>query len=153
MSLILQKGAAMVKILTRRQHAVATAVGVLAVFEAVVFFLGALLHLGVQIPVGFGVVMEPRILPAAIVEGLIGLFCTVSAYAVLAHRSWAWMAAIVAHAGAVAGILLGMIALAIGAGPRTELNDIYHRVMLLVAVTALILLLTPSAKAALGRRN
>jgi hypothetical protein len=44
-----------------------------------------------------------------------------------------------------------MAALAVGAGPSTGLNDIYHRVMLAALAAGLVLLLTPVGRAALGR--
>jgi hypothetical protein len=37
---------------TRRRATLATAVGILAVLYAITFLLGALLHLGVQVPLG-----------------------------------------------------------------------------------------------------
>jgi hypothetical protein len=135
----------------QRQGAVATVVKVLVVFGAVTFLLAALVHLGARIPLGFAVISEPVIIPAAIVEGLAGLGLAVSAYALLTLRSWAWSAAIAANAFALGGVLLGMLALAAGRGPRTELNDVYHRVMVVVLLAGLVLLSTPSARAALGR--
>jgi hypothetical protein len=51
----------------------------------------------------------------------------------------------------VAGVLLGITALALGLGPSTEANTIYHRVILVVLVVVLALLATPGARAALGR--
>lgn len=138
----------MIETITLRQAAVATAVRVLIVLEAVVFLLAALLHLGIQFPLGFS---EPRIIPAAIVEGLCGIFLAVSAYAVFARKTWAWPVAIAAHAFAVAGVLLGITSLALGLGPSTEANTIYHRVILVVLVVVLALLATPGARAALGR--
>ncbi len=126
---------------------VVTVISVLMVAEAVTFLLAALLHVG--IPLGFS---EPRILPAAIVEGLCGLFLAVSTYAVFARTTWAWGTALAAHLVAVAGVLLGITALALGAGPSTEANTIYHRVILGVLVAVLVLLATPAARAALGRR-
>jgi hypothetical protein len=118
--------------------------------EAMTFLLAALLHLGIQFPLGFS---EPRIIPAAIVEGLCGLFLAVSAYTVFAHKTWAWGAALTAHIFAVAGVLLGITALALGLGPSTEANTIYHRVILGVLVVVLALLATRSARIALGRRK
>jgi hypothetical protein len=138
----------MMETATRNQTAVAMALGGLVVLEAVVFLLAALLHVGVRVPVGF---VEPRIIPAAIVEGLIGVFFAVSAYAVFARQTWAWSAAIGAHVFALLGTLLGVFALAVGGGPRTEANTIYHYVMLGVIIVGLVLLLTPIARAALGR--
>ena len=143
----------MIETVTPRQAAVATVVRVLVVFETVAFVLAALLHLGAQVPMGFAVLATDRILPAAIVEGLAGLVFAVGAYAVFTRTTWAWPVAFVAHAFALAGVLLGMWAIAAGFGPHSVLNDTYHRVMLAVLLAGLALLLTPSAKAALGRSN
>lgn len=137
--------------ITRPRTPRATAVGILAVLYAATFFLGALLHLGVRIPLGFAVLVEPRIIPATIVEGLCGLGLAVGGYAVLAGRSWAWPAVTGAHAFALGGVLLGITALALGGGPSTELNTIYHRVMLVALVAGLVLLSTRAGRAALGR--
>ena len=136
---------------TRPRTTLATTVGTLAVLYAVTFFLGALLHLGLRIPLGLAVLAEPRIIPATIVEGLCGLGLAIGAYAVLTGRGWAWSAVTGAHAFALGGVLLGITALALGAGPSTELNTVYHRVMLVALVAGMIVLLTPVARAALGR--
>lgn len=134
----------------QRWTTVVTVISVLMVIEAVTFLLAALLHLGIQFPLGFS---EPRIIPATIVEGLCGIFLAVSAYGVVARKSWAWSAALAAHVFAVAGVLLGITALALGAGPSTEANTIYHRTILVVLVVVLALLATPGARAALGRSH
>jgi hypothetical protein len=138
---------------TRPRSMVATAVGMLAVLYAITFLLGALLHLGVRIPLGFAVLAEPRIIPATIVEGLCGLGLAVGGYAVLAGKSWAWSAVTGAHAFALGGVLLGITALALGGGPSTELNTIYHRVMLVALVAGLGFLLTRVGRVALGRND
>ena len=135
----------------RRQAPLATTVGILAVLYALTFLLGALLHLGVRMPLGSVVLAEPRIFPATIVEGLCGLSLMIGAYAVLTRKSWAWGAITAAHALALGGVLLGMAALAVGAGPSTDLNTIYHRVMLAALVAGLVFLLAPTGRAALGR--
>src|SRR5260370_3846667 len=70
-----------------------------------------------------------------------------------ARKTWAWWAAIAAHAFAVAGVLLGITALALGLGPSTVANTIYHRVILAVLVVVLALLPTPRAKDPLGRSH
>jgi hypothetical protein len=134
-----------------RRTGVATAVGILSALYAVTFLFGALLHLGGQIPLESTVLAEPRIIPATVVEGLCGLALGVAACAVLSRMDWAWTAAFVAHAFALGGVLLGMAALALGAGPSTELNTIYHRVMLVALVAVLALLLSPAGRAALRR--
>jgi hypothetical protein len=140
----------MIETTTRRWTTVVTVISILIVLEAITFLLAALLHLGVQLPLGF---TEPRIIPATIVEGLCGLLLAVSAYAVFTRKTWAWWAAISAHIFAVAGVLLGITALALGAGPSTEVNTIYHRVILVVLVIVLALLATPGARATLGRSH
>jgi hypothetical protein len=132
---------------------VATVVGVLSAVFAGTFFLGALLHLGGRIPLGVAIVDEPRILPATIVEALCGLALAVAAFAVLTHRGWAWTAATAAHTFALGGVVLGMAALAAGAGSSTELNTIYHRVMLVALVAVLALLLSPVGRNALRRAS
>ncbi len=140
----------MIETPTHRWSPVVTVISVLIVGEAITFLLAALLHLGVQLPLGS---TEPQIIPAAIVEGLCGLFLAVSAYAVFTRRTWAWPIAMAAHVFAVAGVLLGITALALGAGPSTEANTIYHRVILVVLVVVLVLLATPGARTTLGRSH
>jgi hypothetical protein len=127
--------------------AVVTTIGVLIVLEAATYILAALLHVGVRIPLGF---TEPRIIPAAIAEGLIGIFLAVSAGFLFTR--WAWPVAVAAHIFALLGTLLGVFAMAAGPSPRTEANTIYHYVMLGVISGVLLLLLTPPGRAALGRR-
>ena len=132
---------------SNRWTTVVTVIGVLMVLEAITFLLAALLHLGIQFPLGFS---EPQIIPATIVEGLCGIFLAVGAYAVFVRKSWAWQGAVAAHVFAVAGVLSGITALALGAGPSTEVNTVYHRTILVVLVVVLASLLTPGARAELG---
>jgi hypothetical protein len=134
-----------------RRSSVAMAVGILSALYAFTFFVGALLHLGWRIPLGFTVLAEPRILPATVVEGLCGLALAVAAVTVFASMTWAWTAAFAAHSFSLGGVLLGVGALAVGAGPSTELNAIYHRVMLVALVAVLALLLSPAGRTALRR--
>jgi len=128
------------------RSSITTVVGVLSAIYAVTFFFGALLHLGVQIPLGFAVLTEPTILPAAIVENLCGLALSFGAFAVLTRMRGAWTVAFAAHSFALGGVLLGVTALALGAGPSTDLNTIYHRVMLVALVAVLALLLSPTGR-------
>jgi len=136
---------------TIRRTGVATTVGILSAVYAFTFLFGALLHLGGSVPLGFAALEEPRILPATVVEGLCGLALAVAAYLVLARTGWAWTAALAANAFALGGVLLGMAALAVGAGPSTELNTIYHRVMVVALVALLALLISPTGRTALRR--
>ncbi|MGH7571417.1 MAG: hypothetical protein ACREMK_06190 [Gemmatimonadota bacterium] len=116
--------------------------------EAIAFMIAAVLHLGVPLPVGFD---EPVIIPAAIAEGLIGIFLAIAALALLASDRLAWPLAVAAHVFGITGVLVGTFALAVGAGPSTEANTIYHRVALAVLVAVLVLLLTERGRRAAGR--
>lgn len=136
-----------------RRRAVGTTVGLLSALYAVTFILGAGLHLGAQVPLGVGVLTEPRILPAAVVESLCGLALAASAYGVLTRKAWAWPATVGAHGVALAGVLLGMAALAAGRGPSTELNNAYHLTMVVLLAAGLALLATRPARAALHARR
>ena len=134
---------------TRRWTTVVMVINVLIVGEATTFLLATLLHLGIPVPLGF---TQPQIIPAAIVEGLCGIFLAVSAYAVFAHKTWAWRVALAAHVFAVAGVLLGILA-TIRSSAGGEPNFIYHRGILGVLIVVLVLLATPPARAALGRSH
>ncbi len=141
---------------TKQQVAQTTAgfvIGIVMIIEAITFWIGAMLHLGTPIPLGFTVITEPQIIPATIVEGLCGLVLAVGAYAVFTSQSWAWPATIAAHVISIAGVLLGITSLALGFGPRTELNTVYHWTILSVLILVLTWLLTSSGKAALSRGN
>ena len=146
-----RRGEAVIEPATNQQTGITMAVGVLSAIYAATFFCGALMHSGVQIPLGFAVLAEPTIIPAAVVEGMCGLALAVAAFTVFTYRSSAWTVTFAAHAFALGGVLLGITALAIGAGPSTELNTIYHRVMVVALVAVLALLLSPAGWTALRR--
>jgi hypothetical protein len=130
-----------------------TTLGALSALYAATFFLGALLHTGTRVPIGFAVLAEPRIVPAIVVETLCGSALAVGAYALLTGKSWMWATATASHAVALAGVLLGTAAVAAGRGPHSVLNDTYHRVMIVVLVAGLVALATPAVKTALRHRN
>jgi hypothetical protein len=138
---------------TTPRSVLARAFRALMVLEALSFLGFALLHVGVRIPMGFAVIAEPRRPFAVIVEGLAALLLALGASAVLTRRTWAWAAVTAAHAAALAGVLWGMVAVAAGRGPHTQLNDTYHRVMVVVLGAGLILLLTRVGRAALDIRK
>ena len=103
--------------------------------NAVLFFFGAIQHLGVA----FGPFHEPRITPASIVETLCGLSLLWGSVA-LFRNSNALRVAVITNVAALSGVLLGMAALAVGAGPRTASNDLYHRIMLLLIAASILFL-------------
>jgi len=61
-----------------------------------------------------------------------------------------WRVALIANFVALGGVLLGIAALAAGAGPRTPSNDLYHRIMLVLIGASLLILF--SARSVLNRR-
>jgi hypothetical protein len=127
----------------REPSIVRTAVALLATVYAATFVVAVLLHVGAEIPLGFVVLDEPRRPFAVIVEGVAGIVLAVGAFAVFAGTTRAWAAVTGAHAVALAGVLWGMVAVAAGRGPHTQLNDTYHRVMVVLLAATLLLLLTP----------
>ncbi len=111
--------------------------------NAALFFFGALQHAGVPM----GKLREPRIIPAAIVETLCGLALIWGVTALFAHWPSSRRIAVGVNVVAAGGVLLGIGALALGAGPRTPSNDLYHRVMLaLIALSLLILVFARPAE-------
>jgi prepilin signal peptidase PulO-like enzyme (type II secretory pathway) len=104
--------------------------------NAALFFFGAVQHAGIAI----GPFQEPRIIPAAIVETLCGLSLLCGAGALFARSAIQWRVALIANLVALAGVLLGVAALAAGAGPRTASNDLYHRIMLVLIGASLLIL-------------
>ncbi len=88
------------------------------------FFVGAYLHTGHDLPLGFTTSMSLASALAAAVETICGI--ALLAGAILAGRSRSPHRDVtIAHAIAIAGVILGMVALAAGRGPRTESNDMY----------------------------
>jgi hypothetical protein len=123
----------------------------LVVFDTVALIVVALMHVnGVRIPLGSAVFDEPQIVPAAIVEGLAGVFFAVSAYAVFAGTRWSWPMTIFAHIFAIVGFIVGIAATSGGGAADTPFNYVYHRVMLAVFVIGLALLLLPGVRAAMN---
>ena len=134
----------------RPRAAVTNLLGALAALYSATFLIGAMLHLGVRVPLGPVMLHEPRIVPATVVEGLCGFVLAIGAYAALGRKRWSWRALTAAHALALGGVLLGMAALALEAGPSTTLNSVYHGTILLALVAGLVALLSPAGKSAFG---
>jgi hypothetical protein len=116
--------------------------------NAALFVFGALQHAGVAI----GSLHEPVIVPASVVEVLCALALTWGAAAVLKQSLKAWRAAFLGNLVAIIGVAIGMVALAVGAGPRTASNDLHHGIMLALATASLVILLVPAGRTQL-RRN
>jgi hypothetical protein len=104
--------------------------------NAALFFFGALQHAGFAI----GRFHEPRIVPAAIVEGICGLALAWGVIALASGSRFARRTAVISNLIALFGVLVGIAALALGAGPRTSSNDLYHKIMLIMIGAALLLI-------------
>src|SRR5216684_898021 len=113
-----------------------TAAGLLMIANAALFFFGAVQHAGVAI----GSFHEPRIIPAAVVETLCGLCLLWGAIALFRDSRMQWRVALITNFVALGGVLLGIAALAAGAGPRTASNDLYHHIILIL-IGAVVLIL------------
>lgn len=96
--------------------------GALAIGYALTFLVGAVLHTGFAL----GPLSEPVIVPATVVETLCAAGLAVAAYGALTRKPWAWDGLLYGHAGALAGVLLGILAIALGGGEATTLNTWYH---------------------------
>lgn len=114
-----------------------TILAIIMLANAGLFFFGAIQHLGIQL----GAFHEPRIIPAAIVETICGISLTWGAAIVLARPLLGWSTPLISNLIALAGVCLGMVALALGRGPRTATNDLYHHIMLAMIAASFLLLL------------
>jgi hypothetical protein len=113
-----------------------TVAGLLMIANAAIFFFGGVQHAGITV----GPFHEPLIIPAAIVESVCGLCLSWGALALFRNSTRRWRVALITNLVALAGVLLGIASLAVGAGPRTATNDLYHR-MMLTLIGAVILIL------------
>ncbi len=116
--------------------------------NAALFVFGAVQHSGVAI----GPFHEPRIIPASIVETVCALGLIWGVNAILTGSPKARRYALIGNFVAIAGVAIGMVALAAGAGPRTASNDFYHKIMLALAGASLLILFIPSGRGALTER-
>ncbi|MGN9846001.1 hypothetical protein ACTMTI_48575 [Nonomuraea sp. H19] len=85
------------------------ALGGLSLFYALIFSLAALLHAGLV----FGALRQPVIVPAVVVEILCAAAMLAGAFGALAGRRWAWDGLIYTHTAALAGVLMGILAVAL----------------------------------------
>lgn len=113
-----------------------TAAGWLMIANTALFFFGGVQHAGIAV----GRFHEPLIIPAAIVEALCGLCLLWGASALFRGGRTRWRTALIANLVALGGVLLGIVALAIGAGPRTASNDLYHKIMIGLIAAALLVI-------------
>jgi hypothetical protein len=112
----------------------------LLIIDFVLFASGAIAHLGIPIPLGFGTWNETLLVPAAIIEGAGALALAATLVnlgtGTLSSRRLAWWALWYCFAG----VLWGMVRLAVGSIPaaHTMSNDFLHIAMTLVTTLALV---------------
>jgi uncharacterized membrane protein len=111
------------------------------------FVFGAVQHVGVE----FGRFAEPVIVPHAIVESICALSLFWGLWAVFREPPALWRITFIGNFVALAGVLLGILALAAGRGPRTVSNDNLHRAMLTLIGLSFVALLARSFPS-LGRK-
>jgi hypothetical protein len=113
--------------------------------NAALFVFGALQHAGIAV----GPFHEPLIVPASIVETLCALALIWGAGAILTGSQQARRAALIGNVVAITGVAIGVVALGLGAGPRTASNDLYHGIMVTLAVVSLVALNVRAGQSAL----
>ncbi len=128
----------MTQVQVQRQSGAFGVFRVIIVCEAIVFLVAAALHTG-----AFGV---SQLIPAMIVEGLCGLGCVLSAYAMFTRKRWAKKNALIVQILVLLGVLLGVVALMRSPGLDTPLNVGLHAVMFLLIVLGLALLALPNTR-------
>ena len=120
--------------------------GLLMALNAVLFVFGAVQHVGMEI----GRFREPVIIPAAIVETICALTLFWGLWALFRGSAPFWTGALIGNLVPIAGVLLGIVALAHGRGPRTASNDHLHVAMLTLAGLSLAVLLAARVFPRLG---
>lgn len=116
--------------------------------NAALFVFGAIQHVGVEI----GPFREPVIIPAAIVESVCALSLLWGLSGLLRGTPAFGRVVLIGNLVACAGVLLGMVALAAGRGPRTVSNDNLHRAMLTLIALSLIALFIVRSLPSFGKK-
>lgn len=100
-------------------------------FEAATFVLAAIVHFGYVLD-GYEH-QEARIAESAIAVVLLG-----GLLVSLARPAWTREAGLVAQACALVGTLIGLFTIAVGVGPRTVLDVVYHCAIIAVLIWGLL---------------
>lgn len=109
---------------------------VLMALNGVVFFLGAVLHVGVVI----GPFEQPRILPAAFIQVVCGVCLLGGAGALAGRKMPFWWTAVTMNIVALVGLLMGAIGRFVHRGLSWDVVAPDHRLMLALVVVCLLLL-------------
>jgi hypothetical protein len=117
--------------------------------EAIAFLFSAYLHTGNYLSFLPDFFRDPEIRGAPVVEGACGIFLAVAAVVVTWNLANAWGLAVVAHGAAIVADIVGMILIAMGAGPDSPFNYYFHRVGVAILIIVLGCLFTLPARMAL----
>jgi hypothetical protein len=119
---------------------VRTVVAVALLFEAGAFILGAMLHLGVPVPLPY---VETRSLRFALVEAASGGLLVIAFGAALLHKRIAWKLAVGANVAGVASIAY------VTARGSASAQSSHHQAMLILLILVLVGLSIPRCRHAL----
>ena len=122
--------------------------GLLMTLNTALFVFGAIQHVGVEI----GRFHEPVIVPAAIVESVCALSLLWGLWAVFRSSPAFRRIAFTGNLIALCGVLLGIVALEAGRGPRTISNDNLHRAMLTLIGLSLMALFIARSFPSFGKK-
>lgn len=122
------------------QKALRALIALVLLFEAVAFFLGAMLHLGMPAPLPFAEVQSLRL---AVPEVFSAGFLLFAFGQTLLRRRNAWKIAVVANVVGVASIAIATI----GGSPSTQSS--HHQPMIILLIVVLVGLSIPRVRNAL----
>jgi hypothetical protein len=122
------------------QKILRTIIMVVLLFEAAAFFAGAMLHLGMPLPLPY---VESESLRFAFLEAVSGALVLVAFGAAVMRKRYAWKIAVTANIAGVAGIAY---VTAVG-GPSAQSS--HHQPMILLLIVILIGLSLPPCRQAL----
>jgi hypothetical protein len=120
--------------------------------EAATFCVAAVLHLDARIPLGFLTVRGERVGQAAIAELVIAGVLVFGAAVVLARPADARPLACVVTGFAIFGVIVGLATIALGVGPRTIPDLVYHVAIMVVLLISFAVLMNRPGSRRTGRR-
>lgn len=124
----------------RWRGALTTAIAV----EAFCFAFAALLHTGVRPPFLPDFFHDPRIVGASVVEGLCAIVLAIAAILLGSASRQGWAVAVGAVGFSIIADILGMVLIALGFGPDSPFNFLFHRIGVTVLVVTLAILVAPA---------
>lgn len=103
----------------------------LVAFDAAAFALGSAAHLGLRLSVGPLQLADPPLVAPMLVDATCALGFVIALIGLTGRRRWRITAALGAHIIGITGIAFGILALIIGAAPRSGTTDILHPLLLI----------------------